>query len=257
MLMTVAITNHNYYAASSFNGQLILPKERTTGRGCLPEGKTVSYRCTVEGTRTTVWIGSAFNCSTSDIILHHSLFTQPDGASGTCGGLTAMSVGVSGTEYTSRLTLTATTELRGEMINCTRGDETLIDYDIIRVGGLCSTLTTLIYLCILWHTVIPLSPGSLFLNFTSDTSFDVSWDPPSEGNFDQYVFGVTGEGCGCVSMNVSGDTTSVNCSGWTATGQTCSFEVRTLSQDCGFISDPVNETVSLTGQCSYVLTDVV
>ena len=54
-----------------------------------------------------------------------------------------------------------------------------------------------------------------------------------------YVFGVTGEGCGCVSMNVSGDTTSVTCSGWTATGQTCSFEVRTLSQDCGFVSSPV------------------
>ena len=45
-----------------------------------------------------------------------------------------------------------------------------------------------------------------------------------------YVFGVTGEGCGCVSMNVSGDTTIVTCSGWTAAGQTCSFEVRTLSR---------------------------
>ena len=43
------------------------------------------------------------------------------------------------------------------------------------------------------------------------------------------MFGVTGEGCGCVSMNVSGDTTTVTCSGWTAAGQTCSFEVRTLS----------------------------
>ena len=39
------------------------------------------------------------------------------------------------------------------------------------------------------------------------------------------MFAVTGEGFGCVSMNVSGDTTSVTCSGWTAAGQTCSFEV--------------------------------
>ena len=46
-------------------------------------------------------------------------------------------------------------------------------------------------------------------------------------------------------MNVSGDTTSMTCSGWTAAGQTCSFEMRTLSQDCGFISDPVNMSVSL------------
>ena len=39
------------------------------------------------------------------------------------------------------------------------------------------------------------------------------------------MFGVTGERCGCVSMNVSGDNTNVTCSGWTAAGQTCSFEV--------------------------------
>ena len=35
---------------------------------------------------------------------------QPVGVNGKCGGLTAMSVGVNGTEYTSRLTLNATTE---------------------------------------------------------------------------------------------------------------------------------------------------
>ena len=58
------------------------------------------------------------------------------------------------------------------------------------------------------------------------------------------MFAVTGEGCGCESMNVSGDTTSVTCSGWTAAGQTCSFEVRTLSQDCGFTSyESINTSV--------------
>ena len=35
-----------------------------------------------------------------------------------CGDLTAMSVGVSGTEYTSRLTLNATAELNGKMVVC-------------------------------------------------------------------------------------------------------------------------------------------
>ena len=61
------------------------------------------------------------------------------------------------------------------------------------------------------------------------------------------MFGVTGEGCGCVSVNVSGDTTSVTCSGWTAAGQTCSFEVRTLSQDCGLASNPVSSAIRLLG----------
>ena len=62
-----------------------------------------------------------------------------------------------------------------------------------------------------------------------------------------YVLGVTGEGCGCVSMNVSSDTTSVTCSGWTAVGQTCSFEIRTISQDCGFFSTSIASAVTLSG----------
>ena len=86
-------------------------------------------------------------------------------------------------------------------------------------------------------------PPPEHLNVTSAGSLiTVSWSPPSdpvEGGVGGYVFGVIGKGCGCVSMNISGATTSVTCSGWTAAGQTCSFEVRTLSQDCGFSSDPV------------------
>ena len=62
-----------------------------------------------------------------------------------------------------------------------------------------------------------------------------------------YVFSVTGERCGCESMNVSGDTTSVTCSGWTAADQTCSFEVKTLSLDCGYRSVSANIVVKLSG----------
>ena len=100
------------------------------------------------------------------------------------------------------------------------------------------------------YTALPPPPGPLMVTLSSDSSLTVSWSPPSdpvEGGVGGYVFGVTGEGCGCMSMNVSGDTTSVTCSGWTAAGQTCSFGVRTLSRDCGFISEPVNETISLIG----------
>ena len=102
----------------------------------------------------------------------------------------------------------------------------------------------------------------------SESSLNVSWSPPSgsvEGGVGGYVFSVTGEGCGCVSINVSSDTTSVTCSGWTAAGQNCSFEVKTLSgdcglagqtcffevktlsQDCGLASDPVSSAIRLSG----------
>ncbi len=54
-------------------------------------------------------------------------------------------------------------------------------------------------------------------------------------------------------MKISTDTTSVLCSGWIVNNQTCSFEVRTVSQDCGFTSAPVNETLLLIGEFGLLL----
>ena len=58
---------------------------------------------------------------------------------------------------------------------------------------------------------------------------------------------VSGDGgdCGCVSMNVSADTTNVTCSGINGTGQICSFEVRAISIDCGLTSDFIMESIQL------------
>ncbi len=118
---------------------LVLPVERTTGLGCIPEGRTVSYECTVtddDGGRSTIWRGSAFNCpsSSSVISLIHALF-EPNGVSGSCGGLFAMSVGVSGNEYTSRLTLTATAGLNGMTVECSRSNIVIVGSDTLRTGG--------------------------------------------------------------------------------------------------------------------------
>ncbi len=119
---------------------LVLPVERTTGLGCIPEGNTVSYECTVtdDGTRVTLWQGSAFNCpsSSSVISLAHFLY-EPHGVSGTCGDLSAMSVGVSGDNYTSRLALTATAGLNGTIIECTRSGSVVVgsDTDTLKTGG--------------------------------------------------------------------------------------------------------------------------
>ena len=122
-------------AAPNITEQLMSPEERTSGMRCIPLGNTVSYECTVDGGVLTLWTGSAFTCPTASITLLHSLFTQLEGVSDKCGDLTAMSVGVNGTEYTSRLTLTATAELNGNTINCTNGSG-LIGFNIVRVEGL-------------------------------------------------------------------------------------------------------------------------
>ena len=100
--------------ALNITGQFVSLDERTLGMGCIPLAINISYQCTVDGGILTLWIGSAFTCPTVSITLLHSLFTQTGGVSDSCSNLTAVSVGVSGTEYTSRLTLTATTELNGK-----------------------------------------------------------------------------------------------------------------------------------------------
>ncbi len=116
----------------------MLPVERTTGLGCIPEGRTVSYECTVtdDGSRITLWRGSAFNCpsSSSVISLAHSLF-EPNGVRGSCSGLSAMSVGVSGDNYTSRLTLTATAGLNEMTVECIRSGIVVLGSDTLKTGG--------------------------------------------------------------------------------------------------------------------------
>ena len=120
------------------NKELVLPIDKTNGLGCILEGMTVNYECTVnddDGERSTLWRGSAFNCpSPSQINLVHSEY-DPNGASETCGDLSAMSVGVNGDNYTSRLTLTATTGLNGMTIECTRSGQLVIGNNTLRTGG--------------------------------------------------------------------------------------------------------------------------
>ena len=117
----------------------ILPKERTTGLGCIPDGTTVNYDCTVMdslGVGSTVWRGSAFSCSGSPpnaLNLIHSGYVN--GTSDICGDLSAMSFGIDGSNYTSRLTVTANTGLDGTMIICTISNVVLEGSDAIRVGG--------------------------------------------------------------------------------------------------------------------------
>ena len=117
----------------------ILPEERTTGLGCIPDGTTVNYECTVmdsAGIGSTIWLGSTFSCSGSPpnaLNLLHSGYVN--GTTATCGEMSAISVGVVGTDYTSRLTVTANPGLDGTMINCTISSVLLEGFDTIRVGG--------------------------------------------------------------------------------------------------------------------------
>ena len=121
---------------------LVPPQERTTGLGCIPEGRTVSYQCTVTDTSnppigTTVWGGSAGTCPGryDEITLRHSAYGTNEGAKGTCGNLSALSVNVSGSFYTSELTLTPTFMMNGSVISCSLSGNPPFGVDDLIVGG--------------------------------------------------------------------------------------------------------------------------
>ncbi len=56
--------------------------------------------------------------------------------------------------------------------------------------------------------------------------------------------------CSPIGM-VNGSTFTASCSGWIPNGQTCYFEVRTVTEDCEFLSTPANVTSILDGQLVY------
>ena len=115
---------------------LELPTERVTGLSCIPEGRNVSYQCTLldDGDGSTVWLGSAFTCpSANRITLPH--FYYSIGAMGICGNFSAMSVNFTdGVEYSSRLTFTATAALNGTVIECTLSRRAFRN-DTVKIGG--------------------------------------------------------------------------------------------------------------------------
>ena len=102
---------------------------------CTQEGSTLNHECTVmdtSGFGLTVWQGETFKCSESfnQISLAHSQYES--GVSGVCGNFSAVSVGISGSEYTSRLTIPGFSEVT---INCTLSGAVVVETIFVRFGS--------------------------------------------------------------------------------------------------------------------------
>ena len=89
---------------------------------CVCPGDVLAYTCNVNGAGTTLWGGSAFDCSRSgnEILLRHSQFAQSQGTTGSCnnGAVVARSIGVTNGCYTSELSVTVSTSLNNKTIQC-------------------------------------------------------------------------------------------------------------------------------------------
>ena len=106
----------------------------------------MNYTCTIVDTSgnppigSTVWRGTAFNCpgSANVISLGHSSFNISGGTTGTCGAITAASVGVVDNCYTSRLMVNVSVGLNETTVECT--------LSAVRVVGSSTVLLTGAYI---------------------------------------------------------------------------------------------------------------
>ena len=87
-------------------------------------GDTLTFQCTITGSSghatVTVWNGSAFECaeSSNDISLLHSRFNTS--FTGYCnnGSIVGQSLYAEDNDYTSKLTITITSNMTGKTIQC-------------------------------------------------------------------------------------------------------------------------------------------
>ena len=82
----------------------------------------LTFECTTVGPGITVWRGTAFNCAAQghEIALRHSLFRNPEGASGQCnsGNITGHSLGEEHGHFISQIHVLFSPDLLGRTIEC-------------------------------------------------------------------------------------------------------------------------------------------
>ena len=87
----------------------------TRASDCLCSEHHLLFECTTVGPVATVWQGSAFLCENNNILLRHSQYVSPQGATGECnnGAIGAHSVGVQRNCFVSQLNVSLSSNLDG------------------------------------------------------------------------------------------------------------------------------------------------
>ena len=91
-----------------------------SGNSCgVCAGQQLLYECTVVGSGTTIWEGTAFRCAGGSILLSHSQFSS--GTTDMCnnGAIVGRSQSVVDNNcYTSQLSITTDVTMDGETVQC-------------------------------------------------------------------------------------------------------------------------------------------
>ena len=128
-----------FAASNSFQSGL-----EDAGRQYACPGEVVNYTCTVVDTSgsigSTFWRGTAFDCPrVSNVIsLGHSLFNSSTGVTGTCtnGAITAESVGIVDTCFTSRLIVNVSSALNETTVECSLSGVRVVGSHTILIPGM-------------------------------------------------------------------------------------------------------------------------
>ena len=98
----------------------------TPGDAC--PGDVLIYNCIITGPGNTIWNGTAFSCpsKSNETILRHSQFTS--GTFGTCNAraITARSLGVVNSCYSSQLNVTVSSDMNNKTIECAHSSDRIV-----------------------------------------------------------------------------------------------------------------------------------
>ena len=127
--------------------------------GCICPGHQVTYECTIVGGGTTVWNGSAFNCTSDQIPLRHSQF-ESGTAVGVCNDGAIVAHGIRRENYTfiSQLNVTIEQNMIGRTIQCVYHDGihiTIVGSETILVGSIRGTVISCINTVSYTHLTLP------------------------------------------------------------------------------------------------------
>ena len=101
----------------------LLQQLNTNTNGCVCPGDILAYQCTVMGGSggATVWIGTALDCPSEEIILLHQHFTESGGTIRSCNNsetTVPQSPYVQDDFYTSQLNVTIELDIAGKTVIC-------------------------------------------------------------------------------------------------------------------------------------------
>ena len=117
---------------SAANSQLQIPPNVT----CACPNEVLTFICTTVGSGATIWGGSAFQCTTGEIILRHNAFNGDTPQLGDCNDIIGESVGVQDNNcYTSQVRVPISAGLDNKTVHCVYNSNimTLIDETQISV----------------------------------------------------------------------------------------------------------------------------